>query len=85
MCNPKERSEQKKCLCSTLKSGFHLKEHTKKHIIMCGQTYFYLFLRKAQQVATQQGLMRRMNTAFTCTALAFKTGTLRLKIGESLT
>lgn len=52
---------------------------------MCGQTYFYLFMRKAQQVATQQGLMRRMNTAFTCTAVAFKTGTVRLKIGESLT
>lgn len=42
-------------------------------------------MRKAQQVATQQGLMRRMNIAFTCTAVVFKTVTLRLEIGEILT
>lgn len=43
-------------------------------IIMLSQTYFYLFMPKAQQIATQQGLMHRMNIVFTCTVVVFKTG-----------
>lgn len=34
---------------------------------MCGQTFIYL-CQKAQQVATHQGLERRMNRASSCTA-----------------